>query len=168
MKYLYLLRHAHTLKNPGEIDINRNLSSLGIDQATDVGKYLNNLPKITLVKLSIAKRTLATYENLHKTLNYQPLHEVLPELYYTSPEEIIRIIQDTSDDIQTLMILSHNPSITNVVNNLNINLPNPFLKQALDHGPTAKLVLIECETKSWHEIVAAKKTIKDVYIPKQK
>lgn len=165
MKYLYLLRHAHALKKQGEIDIERNLSDLGIKQANEIGNYLNSQPQIDLIKLSISKRTQETYSNLCKTLRYHPQSQMLDELYYADPDDIVKTIQDTDDNINSLMILSHNPGITQVINYLDLIASEQQLKQALNFEPTAKLVLIEYNGKKWADVAATKNTIKTVYYP---
>ena len=69
-------------------------------------------------------------------------------IYSGDADKIADLFYDLSKKIDSLMIVGHNPSITNFANLL--------LSSPIDYLPTSGLVCIQFDTKSWDEIWQAK------------
>ncbi len=63
-----------------------------------------------------------------------------------------------SDDLESLMMVGHNPTFT--------YFANKFLDKSIDNLPTSGVVCIEFETDKWEEVISAEKKTKFVISPK--
>ena len=64
-----------------------------------------------------------------------------------------------SDDYQSVMVIAHNPGLTNLINNItNISL---------DNLPTTGLVEIEFKINHWSNISSENSNVIDLKFPKQ-
>ncbi len=165
MRYLYLLRHANALA--GRLDKERALDHSGIEQARSVGLHLNQYPKIELIKTSDSKRTIQTYEHLLKTLNYKP-NEIVKSsnLYNANADNIIAEIENTDSEINSLLLIAHNPGIMLVTQKLNLEVPSNLMTKFLESQSPAKLVIIQSESYYWENLTKFNNKILDIFWPK--
>ena len=64
-----------------------------------------------------------------------------------------------SDDYQSVMVIAHNPGLTNLINNItNISL---------DNLPTTGLIEIEFKINHWSNISSENSNVIDLKFPKQ-
>jgi len=110
MHNLILLRHAETVGSLSD-DFNRTLTPHGKKQAKKLAEFFANneeyLPDLVLCSSALRTRQTAApiIENTKIKIKY------LPELYNISYEKMARIISEHAD-IENLMIISHNPAIS--------------------------------------------------------
>jgi len=151
MKTLYLVRHAKaSLENLKDRDSDRPLLEKGLRRTKHVIDFLN--AKKTRVDLIISSPAVRAYETacvLAHALNF-PLENIKLEraIYNGNEDKIADLFYDLSSNIDKLMIVGHNPSITNFANLL---LPEP-----IDYLPTSGLVCMQFDTNLWDEIWQAK------------
>lgn len=129
MKTLLLIRHGKSDWSANLSDRERPLNQRGISDApimANVLKLKQYIPDI--IYYSSAKRTTQTTQLLADNLDLSK--EILircPELYLCYPEVILETIEITPNEHNTIAIVGHNPSISQVVNHLcgkhNIELP---------------------------------------------
>ncbi|MDN3594561.1 SixA phosphatase family protein [Zunongwangia endophytica] len=74
--------------------------------------------------------------------------EVKESLYTFNHTRLKKVIQTASDSIETLVIFSHNPAITNFVNHAG--------HRTYDNIPTTGLCVIEFDVDSWQSISSGK------------
>lgn len=139
MKTLILLRHAKSSwKNPSFSDYERPLNQRGKNDAQLIAKILNKKQiKIDLIISSGAKRAIDTAIFFAKELNLET--KVLDDLYLASSKNIIKIIYNIDDETNSVIIVAHNPGLTDLVNEIS-NYP-------LENLPTSGLIAFSIDGK---------------------
>jgi phosphohistidine phosphatase len=147
MKTLYLVRHAKSSReDPGCADEQRPLLDKGVKKTGRIVKFLrdkNILPD--LIISSHAVRALETAKIIASGLDYPgkkiAVNRKIYDGYY---DRILDIIYETPNDINSLMIVGHNPTIS--------NLANLFLHPGIEDMPTSAVVSITFDTNQWEKI----------------
>jgi phosphohistidine phosphatase len=145
MKHLILLRHAKSSwKNPALDDADRPLAERGERDAPRMGERLKARgAQPTLLLTSPARRALRTAEIVGRALGLgQERSRTVAELYLASPDEIRGVVAAQDDAHDCLLLVGHNPGLTELVNEL---LPG----LALDNLPTAGVVGIDLAASTW-------------------
>ena len=145
MKRLIILRHAKSSWDYPELsDYERPLNSRGNKDAEMMSlKLSERLDHIDSAILSSSKRTELTYEYFKNKINFKS-EFFTDQLYHASSKKIISIIKNTNSDINSLMVLGHNPGLTEIVN----LLTNHYLYNL----PTAGIIIIKFNITSWKKI----------------
>jgi phosphohistidine phosphatase len=108
---LILLRHAKSAYPDGVVDHDRPLAPRGIREAGLAGDWLRaNLPTIDRVLCSTAVRAR---ETLTRAAVDAPVRYV-ERLYGASPAVVVDEINAVVDDIATLLVVGHEPTISAV------------------------------------------------------
>ncbi|WP_074406351.1 MULTISPECIES: SixA phosphatase family protein [Aquimarina] len=150
MKTLYIIRHA---KSSWEFDVSddkRPLNDRGVRDAGLVGEHLKTLVKpIDKVLCSPAKRAYSTAKIIVSHLDIpENIFSLEPKLYDFEGTQVIDVIKNCHNDINTLMIFGHNHAFTSIA--------NLFGDQHIDNLPTAGVVAIEFEVDMWQNISVGK------------
>ncbi|OIO71204.1 MAG: hypothetical protein AUJ57_07420 [Zetaproteobacteria bacterium CG1_02_53_45] len=144
MKKLILIRHAKSSwDDPGARDFDRELNGRGVHDAPEMGRRLaakNVHPDAFLV--STANRARATASLIASELGF-PEQEIQfrNELYLASPAEILKQISQVPDQIQTLVVVAHNPGIT--------ELANRMARTCINNIPTGGVVMMQMPVEQW-------------------
>lgn len=141
------MRHgsAEPLSWGGE-DFQRALTPVGIKEVSQTGKqFLEQfswLPERVLC--SDARRTQQTFEFINKVLNLQLGVEFCTSFYSGGPHEILNEIEKTKDNIQGLLIIGHNPTLSDLTTQLSGGIVslNP-----------ANGVILEKNSPSWAQAI---------------
>ena len=151
MKRLYLLRHADTLWNsPSGLDVDRPLSNTGKKEATWIGNRLKKEPKIQAVLSSTAQRAKETCTIVTDIISFDKNSIKWDnELYHAKPEIIMEKIMEVNSIIQTLLVICHNPGLSDFASSLSIQVPYSL--------PTAGLFIIDVNTSDWKDFASATK-----------
>jgi len=161
MKTLYLVRHAKSSwGHPGLTDFNRPLIDTGVKRNRKIIRYLNEKNvSVDLIISSPAVRTFETAKLIADGIDY-PIENINKEhvLYEAGLNDFLNVIYDAPDEINSLMIVGHNFTITHVA--------NFFLGPEIEMLPTSGLVAISFETEHWKEIPAVKPEQLYVVFPK--
>lgn len=143
MKRLFLVRHAKAvIGNPSILDHDRKISADGIRDIKKISYYLknNNLNPDHIIS-STSIRTLETINILNETIHGKIYTD--PLLYNAHVIDVEKIIKDMPDKYDSLMIIGHNPSMTNLINKIsNINI---------DYLPTSGIGIVDFNS-SWKSI----------------
>ena len=145
MKRLILVRHAKSdLNQPLVSDHNRILSESGRMDAKLIGQYLyNNHYFPSHIISSSAIRTLETSKIIIKEIGFKNSIEKQSLIYTDSTIEILNFICDIDNNYESVMLVGHNPTITELINHItNIKI---------DYMPTCGIAIIEFE-KNWMDI----------------
>ncbi|HOV14017.1 MAG TPA: histidine phosphatase family protein [Spirochaetota bacterium] len=155
MKQLILMRHAKSDWDNSLSDIDRPLSERGKREAPVVGKFLRK-EKIIPDKLisSPSQRTRETLRYLMKELKEQINVEFNDIIYENIPKKIVELISKTEENIKTLMILGHNPSMEGLYQSFSGILIDD--NDICEKFVTSAISLFEFDIKEWGEIVKAK------------
>lgn len=162
MKRLLLLRHAKSSWNDeGALDFARTLAPRGESDAPEMGNRLRGRDMtVDLVLASPAARAKRTATLVAAALGYAEERIALaPDLYLASPAALLRTIGQQPDSAATLLVVGHNPGLTELANLLVAELN-------LDNLPTAGVVAIDCDTQHWASVGTAPRSLAFYDFPK--
>ena len=160
MKRLILIRHSKSSwKDLSLTDFNRPLNGRGKLDGPLMADYLKRkIDKIDYLHSSSSVRTFETSKYFIKQIQFEKV-EYDDALYHCSATSILNMISNYSDDYQSVMIIAHNPGLTNLINNItNISL---------DNLPTTGLAEIEFNINSWSKLSYKNSNLIDLKFPKQ-
>ena len=151
MKTLYLIRHAKSSWDDlGLKDFDRPLMDTGIKKTNKIIKFLIERKVFPeLIISSPAVRAFETARIIAQGIGY-PEEKIVTEaaLYDSSADDYIQIIENLRNEINSVMIFGHNPTITYAANS--------FLKKATEMIPTSGVVSVTFDTDKWSEVRKAK------------
>jgi len=149
MKRLTLLRHAKSSwDDHGLPDHDRPLAVRGLRDAPTMGKRLaaqGIAPDLLLT--STALRARMTADLVAASLGLAPPIRTEARIYLASPGELLAIIAAQSEAVSELLLVGHNPGLTQLANML-----LPDLKLA--NLPTAGAVSVEYDGEAWSDLDA--------------
>jgi phosphohistidine phosphatase len=157
MKRLLLMRHGQAGWDGDEQnDFDRFLTPQGQADSKTIGSWIVAqafAPDVGLI--SEARRTSQTWEILDKCMLESAPAQLLADLYLASPGALLSQIEKLSDDIETALILGHNPGLESLARLMS----GPGSKQkAVDDlrlgVPPAGLAVIELNGDSWRTMSA--------------
>ncbi len=162
MKTLILVRHAKSSwDEPHLADYERKLNNRGLRDAPFMGEKLkerNVMPDLILS--SPAVRAYRTACFFAEALNY-PINKLLKKelIYDKGPRDILNLINRQDDNINTIMLIGHNPDLSSLTNFLcDFNEGNL---------PTCGTVCIDFNTDSWVNIGDEKGKLRFYESPKK-
>jgi phosphohistidine phosphatase len=144
LKTLILVRHAKSSwENPGLSDFDRPLNNRGLRDAPFMAKLLNEKDiKPDLILTSPAKRAYETSKYFATALSYPVESIQKKELIYSSgPKDILKIINQTDDSYNCIMLFGHNPDLSTISNYLSNN--------NFESLPTCGVICIDFPIDSW-------------------
>ncbi len=138
------MRHAKALKESDDsTDHNRQLSDKGKEDAklmSDSLKREKFLPE--LIVSSTSKRTQKTAKIVLEDLNLKPNSLLLEsDLYEATTSEILHVIRLLPDEINTVMLVGHNPSFTGMIGLLS--------QTFIENLPTSGIAVIQFNIPTW-------------------
>jgi phosphohistidine phosphatase len=145
MKTLLLVRHAKTAPaGLGQTDHARALEDSGVTDAGKLAHYLRNKglsPQQIIV--SSANRTQTTAQILLTALDSDDIDVVVSdELYLADAAFLFEVLQNVSDEVHTLMIVGHNPGLSEFAQRFD---------QSLDGLRPAQMLRVEFDVEHWAE-----------------
>tara|TARA_Y100000782_G_C10185078_1_gene266033 strand:+ start:1974 stop:2477 length:504 start_codon:yes stop_codon:yes gene_type:complete len=144
MKRVYLVRHAKSSREDSRLnDFERPLNERGESDAALMAEVLKKR-KIHPDKIicSSSKRTLQTAHIFAKILGYKKEDiRVTDKLYLTPTKDYIKKIQQLNPDFESVLIIGHNPSLTELANDLSGSF--------IDNIPTCGIVSILYKDDGW-------------------
>lgn len=156
MKTLILVRHAKSDWAGGAVsDFDRPLNRRGLNDAPLIGSFLKEKGiQPDLLLSSPANRALTTAQLIAEQLNY-PAEAIVtnPNLYEftTDIETLFPIIENTDNNIDTLMLFGHNPTFT--------YLANYFTNNKFDEIPTCTAVCLRIACNDWQKLCTSPATM---------
>ena len=100
----------------------------------------------SLIIASSAARARATAKFIAEALQYPAeFLQVEKELYLATADQILKLVCNQEDNFSDLLLIGHNPGITDLVNRL---LPSI----GLNNLPTSGVVALDFDTKKWSEL----------------
>jgi phosphohistidine phosphatase len=151
MKRLTIMRHADARWQDAAIpDMERTLNRRGIGAAEAMARRLLELELVPdLLLVSPARRTQQTAEILARELSLAPRRVLREErLYLASAPDLLNVVQSTGPRIAHLMLVAHNPGVSELVKLL--------LPEGGHSGlATAAVCSIGFETAEWSAIARA-------------
>ena len=146
MKQLILFRHAKSSWDDDVPDVDRELAPRGKRDAPRMGKRLKaRHARPALVIASNAARARRTAKLVARALGIDKEQQRTDNaLYLASPDAILDVVARQDDAHSCVLLVGHNPGLTELVNRL---LPD----LALDNLPTSGVVAIDLATARWKD-----------------
>ena len=145
MKTLYLLRHAKSSwAQAGLSDKQRPLAGRGLHDAPMMGERFNTRGEsIDRIISSPALRAHTTAQLFAEAAGY-PSGDIVVEtdLYFLGSGSIQDVILGQDDQLQSIMLVFHNPDITHFVNSIDYEV-------SIDNVPTSGLIKLNCDIEQW-------------------
>ena len=151
MRRLTLMRHANAQwKDPQIADYDRPLNRRGISEAEAMSRRLVELKLIpTILLSSSALRAQQTADIVARELGLAARSRRSDESLYLAPAaDILRVVQSTGPRIPHLMIVGHNPGITEIA-----NLFAPA--QTIVDLASGAVCTLTFDSRSWADVEAA-------------
>ncbi|MDQ1666734.1 MAG: phosphohistidine phosphatase [Actinomycetota bacterium] len=109
---LVLVRHAKAVSSSDVSDRSRPLTDRGRADAGTGGGWLDwRVQLIDAIWSSSALRAQQTTEEIRARLTSAPEPRLRDDLYDAGPDDLLDIIRSAPDDIRTLVVVGHNPTI---------------------------------------------------------
>ena len=147
MKTLILLRHAKSSWSDNSLaDRHRPLNDRGRRDIPTIGDRLAARKLVPdMIASSPAERALQTAMQIAPFLNLPSSRiNVADELYLADTDVLLSIVQLCDSNVDTLMLVGHNPGITEFANSLT-DVP-------VDHMPTCAAFICRFDVKHWHDV----------------
>jgi phosphohistidine phosphatase len=162
MKTVLIVRHAKSSMDiHGIPDLRRPLIEKGKKNTKKVIDYLleRNI-RVDYILSSHAVRAIETARIFAHALNY-PKEDIKsdPQLYFSDSKGILNQFYDLPDRFKSVMIVGHNPAMTEFVNR--------YLSEPVDHLPVSGIVSISFLTEEWDQVPKAEFEINFVLFPKE-
>jgi phosphohistidine phosphatase len=158
-KNLFLIRHAYAKEaSRGDKDVERILSSQGVQDASNMGKFLSKIPlSLDAFFTSHAFRAKATATLIAEQIKFEGEVVENEELYEATARTMMNFINVLDDHWQTVFIVGHNPTIT--------YLAEYIAKDEIGNVEPCGVVHLRFDLDSWAEVSQGNGVIKDYYIP---
>ncbi|MBC6991068.1 SixA phosphatase family protein [Hymenobacter sp. BT491] len=147
MKTLYLMRHAKSSWSFDDLsDQERPLNDRGRDDAPCMGQALAKRDiQLDLLISSSAVRAMSTAALVARELHYPHARiEVLDRIYQAEVDDLLDIVRQCPDDADSVLLVGHNPIITNFANSLSPN--------QIPEMPTAAVVCLKFAVDRWADV----------------
>lgn len=152
MKQLLIIRHAKSSWNNLTLtDFDRPLNDRGNQDAPAMAKRLKKkILTIDVLITSTANRALSTCKYFAKEFDKKPKEIVTkPELYHAGVPIFYEVISNLDNSWNTVAMFSHNPGITEFVNDLT--------EVKADNMPTCGIFAVGCKVANWKEFYETEK-----------
>jgi phosphohistidine phosphatase len=161
MKTLHIVRHGKSSWDSEEIsDIDRSLTEKGIVNSYQMAAKIYSLYGAgDVFYTSPANRALHTALIFSRVMKIPSAQiKIVNDIYEAGAKTLIKVIENTPDVVNSLVIFGHNPGFT--------DLANCFLSEQIDNLPTSGVVTFKFNSVNWsiNNIVPS---ISEVYFPKK-
>lgn len=161
MMHLFLMRHAQA-DDPltGQQDWERPLTRRGQLDAEEMSRRLK-ARKLRIGKLLVspALRTRQTAQALTRAYPQASL-VIVEELYLASRKQLLGLLQQQGGTSQHLMLIGHNPGISELAHELSQERP-------IDAMPTAAVFSASFELAAWQDLLPASGVNVDLDYPQR-
>ena len=163
MKKMIFVRHGRAEESTSMIpDYERSLTTKGKNISEQMALILKQKEKTPAVLVtSPAFRAYETALVFARVLEYDPDRIILKNNLYSHAtlKSFSEILEEISDDINSVIFFGHNPSFTEI--------PDRLSKSGCNFLPKTGIVCISFKTYTWKEIVREKGTI-DYFLKPEK
>jgi len=161
LKTIIAIRHAKSSwAEPNLTDQQRPLNKRGHGDAPRMAKYLESFEaKIDSFYSSPAKRafTTACYFADHFGIAQKDI-QIEHDLYFGEESDMLDLIQRQDDDLKSMIFFSHNPTITNFI--------NQFSQTYISNIPTCGISVLKSEVESWENVNEDSMKLVNSFYPK--
>jgi len=151
MKTVYIVRHGKAAPaNASVADADRLLTDTGVARTCKIAEYMaESRPVIDHIISSPAERAYDTALIIADKLGFPTKNVAAEEKLFTGDDsDMIDLLEDLDDSINSVMIVGHNPQVTRVANR--------FVSPQLESLPTTGVVSVHLDTEKWSDVKLAK------------
>ena len=162
MKTVFFIRHAKSSwENPALLDSERPLNKRGKRDAPFMAKLLSaKACRPGLVLCSSSRRTQDTCRFFMKALDISNASLIISDnLYHASPNAVLNEISNVENDVETILLFGHNPTMT--------FLANKYSSTFVDNVPTCGILMVDFSIDNWSEVGDAQGVLSAFYYPKE-
>jgi phosphohistidine phosphatase len=166
MKRLYLLRHAKSSwDDPTLADADRPLAPRGRRAAKVIAEHLQRkgiAPELVLCSRS--RRTRQTLTRIAPSLGETADVQIRSELYAASAADLLEVLREVPDGVESVMLIGHNPGIQDLA--LSLARSGPEIARVSSKFPTAALATLELRG-NWRELGPGSARLVSLVKPKE-
>lgn len=165
MKTIYILRHAEAEFAVGNDDLSRVLTKQGKNDAMSLGHQMEN--HALWPDLALCSPSARTKETLQIVSYGLPMFEKRcnEKIYNASAEELLALVNDTEDDVSSVLIVGHNPAIFGLAVMLSEHGDLSLIKNLLRGYNPGSMTVIESDVETWAEISPANTKLAGLLLP---
>jgi phosphohistidine phosphatase len=154
MRTLMLMRHAKSSwDQPALADADRPLDSRGQAAAPLIARHIKAQKwRPDLVLCSHAERVRETWQLMTPILGRSIECRTLRTIYLGAPSRLLEALRGAADEVETLMLIGHNPGLGRLAVGLCGAGPRKALARMQAKFPTATLAVIGFDVDHWSEI----------------
>ncbi len=154
MKKLILVRHGKSSWEHNLPDDKRPLKKRGILDANLVSKeFKSQKIEPDVVMSSPANRAYSTCKIFSENFVFNLKKvKIINDLYDFQGDQVVKILKETSNSLENIMIFGHNHAFTSIC--------NIFGSVFIENLPTSGLVVIDFDVDSWQDINKGKTVLK--------
>lgn len=167
-KLVCLMRHSEAVTELSEAvirDFDKPLTDQGIHQLEYVRSFLkvhHFLPDLILC--SPAVRTRQTLEWIREALGTDAQIVFDDELYGIKGDDLITKLLDLTDQKSTVLVIGHNPAISDAMQALLNRTDNSSIDVALPAKPS-QLIIFHLNANTWSTLLTSKVQLDSAYAP---
>jgi phosphohistidine phosphatase len=166
MPFLTLLRHAKAaVPLPGQDDFDRPLTERGRTDAARMAQALDGLG-LDLALVSTAARTIETWKIVSANLSQQLPPTAERSLYLCRASHLIARLRAVPPDIQSIVVVGHNPCLQEVALWLAGTTKAPTIVQMHEKFPTSAFAMFELTAGNWSDLAPKSVTFKRFAAPR--
>lgn len=163
MKTVYFIRHAKSSWSDMSLrDHDRPLNKRGKRDAPFMAEKLKELgaePDAIITSTALRAKTTAQHFALAFELSGKQFVEE-SKIYEAYSSNILKIVQNTSDNLNTILVFGHNPGFTMVANSFAGG-------EDIDNVPTCGIVKVVANVSNWKDLKKPKGKVVEFHYPKQ-
>ena len=161
---LVLVRHAKAADGP--VDAERPLTGKGTRHAAAIGAWLAQAGIAPdRVAVSPARRAAQTWEGAAAALDEAPPPTVDERIYDNTVESLLAVLAGTSEEVRTVAVVGHNPSIGELAQVLDDGRGDPTARRAVEEGFPTGCVAVFDLTTPFADVAPGTATLSDVAVP---
>lgn len=163
MKTVYFIRHAKSSWSDMSLrDHDRPLNKRGKRDAPFMAEKLKELgaePDAIITSTALRAKTTAQHFAIAFDLSGNRFIEE-SDIYEAYSSNILKIVQNTSDDFNTILVFGHNPGFTMVANGFSGG-------EDIENVPTCGIVKVVAGISKWKDLKKSKGEVAEFHYPKQ-
>lgn len=161
---LLLVRHAEAAAGP--VDAERSLTDRGARHAAAIGSWLAQAGLVPdRVVVSPARRAAQTWEQARASLAPDVEPVVDGRVYDNTVEALLAAVRESSEDVQTLVVVGHNPSVGELARVLDDGRGSPPARRDATAGFPAGAVAVFSLAVPLAAVRPGAATLVDVRVP---
>ncbi|MFM9614171.1 SixA phosphatase family protein [Streptomyces niveiscabiei] len=167
MRRLVVLRHAKSAWPDGVPDHDRPLGPRGLRDAPAAGRALAEadcLPDLALC--STAERARRTWELASAEWGTPPPVRHDARLYGADVPEILDVLRETPPEVETLLLVGHNPGLEDLVLDLAGDGVDDTLERVAVKFPTSAIAVLAWHAATWRTLARGTALLTSVTVPR--